>query len=404
MTPTLLWTTLVLAFRQLLRNKARSTLTSLGILIGVAAVIAMVNISKGATLAVEASLSSLGQNVLFVMPGGERGSRSGSVRPFTEADVGAVGSEVEGVVGVAPVSQMSMTATVGDAAHLTQVTGSNGDYMAALRWRLDRGRDIEPGEHLSGADVCVLGQTVVEELFGAQDPLGQEVRMDRLTCTVVGTLVPKGENLFGQDQDDLIVVPLRGFQRRIQGNRDIAFMFVAYGDGVVSADLKGRIERLLRQRRHIREGSEDDFVVRDMAEVLSMLDSVSRVLTSLLAAVAAVSLLVGGIGIMNIMLVSVTERTREIGIRLAVGAMARDVLLQFLVESVVLSAVGGAMGVAVGFAGSWGVAQVMDFPLRFDPLVAVGAVVFSGFIGVVFGFFPARRAAKMKPIDALRHE
>ena len=404
MSPTLLWTTVVLAFRQLLRNKARSALTSLGILIGVAAVIAMVSISSGATEAVEGALASIGQDVLFVVPGGERGARSGSVKPFAEADVTALREEVPGVIGVAPVSQQSMTATAGDQSHLTQVTGSNADYMAALRWELARGRDISAGEHLSGADVCVLGHTVVEELFGAQDPLGQEVRIDTLTCQVIGTLQPKGENLFGQDQDELLLVPLRGFQRRVQGNRDIGFIFVSFAEGTDSDALREDVTALLRQRRHIREGSEDDFAVRDMAEVLSMLDSVSTVLTSLLAAVAAVSLLVGGIGIMNIMLVSVTERTREIGIRLAVGALARDVLLQFLVESMVLSAVGGAMGVLFGYLGSLGVTRLMGFPMAFDPLVAIGAMAFSGMLGVVFGYFPARRAARMKPIDALRHQ
>lgn len=402
MSPTLLWTTIVLAFRQLLRNKARSALTSLGILIGVAAVIAMVNISTGATLAVENSLATIGQDVLFVIAGGQRGSTGAT--PFDEDDGVAIREQVPKVVGVAPVGQRRLVAAAGDQTWTTTVTGSNEAYVPALHWELADGRDIEPGEHMAGADVCVLGATVVEELFGAQDPLGQELRMDTLSCRVVGTLEPKGENLFGQDQDDLILVPLRAFQRRIQGNRDVAILFVAYESGSDSAAVKADIEELMRQRRHVREGAEDDFAVRDMAEVLSMLDSVSTVLTSLLAAVAAVSLLVGGIGIMNIMLVSVTERTREIGIRLAVGALARDVLLQFLVESVVLSAVGGAMGVVVGLGGSYAVARALDFPLEFDPLVAVGAVLFSGCIGVVFGFFPARRAARMRPIDALRHE
>jgi putative ABC transport system permease protein len=399
----LLWTTLVQALRQLSRNKARSALTSLGILIGVAAVIAMVNISTGATLAVEQSLSSIGQSVLFVMPGGEHGAGVGTARPFTEDDADAVKQQVVGVVGVAAVSQSRKLVAAGDQTWTTQITGSNADYLPAQRWVLERGRDIELGEHLAGADVCLLGRTVVEELFGAQDPLGQEVRIESLTCQVIGTLLPKGENLFGQDQDDFILVPLRSFQRRVQGTRDVGFLYVAYEEGASSAAIKARVQALLRQRRHIREGSEPDFVVRDMAEVLGMLDTVSGVLTSLLAAIAAVSLLVGGIGIMNIMLVSVTERTREIGIRLAVGALARDVLLQFLIESMVLSAAGGAMGVVVGALGGWGVAKLMDFPLSFDPWVAVGAVIFSGFIGVVFGYFPARRAARMKPIDALRH-
>ncbi len=401
MTPTLLWTTILLAFRQLLRNKARSALTSLGILIGVAAVIAMVSISTGATMAVENSLASLGQDVLFVVPGGHRGT---GASPFSEADADAIAEQVPKVLGIAPVAQRRMVAAAGDQTWTTTVTGSTAAYVPALHWTIDHGRDIEPGEHMAGADACVLGDTVVEELFGAQDPLGQELRLDTLSCRVVGTLAPKGENLFGQDQDDLVLVSLRAFQRRVQGNRDVAMMFVAYAEGAESASVKADVEELMRQRRHVREGAEDDFAVRDMAEVLNMLDTVSTVLTSLLAAVAAVSLLVGGIGIMNIMLVSVTERTREIGIRLAVGALARDVLLQFLVEAIVLSAVGGAMGVAVGFAGSWGVARAMDFPLSFDPVVALGAVVFSGFIGIVFGFFPARRAAKMRPIDALRHE
>jgi len=404
MSPTLLWTTVVLAFRQLLRNKARSALTSLGILIGVAAVIAMVNISSGATAAVENALASIGQDVLFVVPGGDRGPHAGTVKPFADADVTALRRDLDGVVGVAPVSQRSMTATAGEQSHLTQVTGSNADYIAALRWELALGRDITDGEHLSGADVCVLGHTVVEELFGAQDPLGQEVRVDKLSCQVIGTLRPKGENMFGQDQDDLLLVPLRGFQRRIQGSRDISLIFVSFAEGTDSNTLKADTTALLRQRRHIRQGSEDDFSVRDMAEVLGMLDTVSTVLTSLLAAVAAVSLLVGGIGIMNIMLVSVTERTREIGIRLAVGALARDVLLQFLVESMVLSAVGGTVGVLVGYLGSLAVTSLMDFPMHFDPLVAIGAMLFSGLLGVVFGFFPARRAARMEPIDALRHQ
>ena len=401
MNPTLLWTTLVLAFRQLARNPGRTALTSLGILIGVAAVIAMVSISTGATASVENALSAIGQNVLFVVPGGSRGTTG---KPFALADAEAIAAQIPGVARVAPVSQARLVAAAGDQTWTTSVSGSTEAYVPALHWSIAKGRDISRGEQLSGASVCVLGDTVADELFGARDPLGQELRMGALSCRVVGTLEPKGDNLFGQDQDDLVLVPLRAFQRRVTGSRDVAMMFVAFADGVESTAVKADVEALMRQRRHVRDAELDDFAVRDMAEVLSMLDTVSTVLTGLLSAVAAVSLLVGGIGIMNIMLVSVTERTREIGIRLAVGALARDVLLQFLVEAVVLSAVGGLMGVVVGYLASWGAARALDFPMTFDPLVALGAVVFSGGIGVVFGFFPARRAAHMRPIDALRHE
>ena len=234
--------------------------------------------------------------------------------------------------------------------------------------------------------------------------VGATLRFGELTCRVVGTLQPKGQNSFGQDQDNLLVMPLRTFQRRLRGDRDVAMMIVSAADGVASKQVQQDIEGLLRQRRHIREGADDDFTVRDMAEVLSMLDSVATILTGFLAAVAAVSLLVGGIGIMNIMLVSVTERTREIGIRLAIGALARDVLLQFLMESMVLSGLGGSLGIAVGVLTAWGASKALDIPLLVDPLTVLAAFAFSALIGVVFGYFPARRAARMRPIDALRHE
>lgn len=400
----MIWTTLVLALRQLARNKVRTSLTSLGILIGVAAVIAMVSIGRGATAAVEQDLSSLGENLLFVVPGSRHGPGGGAGRPFTEGDVTAIGEQVRGVAAVAPLNSRSVVATAGEQTWTTAVTGTSGVYLEVMRWQVDQGRTFEEGELLSGADVCLLGRTVQDELFGAQSPLDQSVRLESLTCRVVGTLQPKGQSTFGQDQDDFVLVPLRAFQRRIQGNRDIATIFVSAVEGADSVQVRQDIEALMRQRRHIREGAEADFTVRDMAELVNMLNSVSGVLTGLLAAVAAVSLLVGGIGIMNIMMVSVTERTREIGIRLAVGALARDVLLQFLVEAMVLAAFGGVAGTIVGVLASWGAAQGLDVPFIVSPAVIGGAVAFSGFIGIVFGFFPARHAARMRPIDALRHE
>ena len=400
----MIWTTLWLAVRQLSRNLVRTGLTSLGVMIGVAAVIAMVSIGQGATQSVNDDLASIGQNLLFVLPGGGEGMGRGYGRPFSERDVDAILAEIPGIHAVAPIDSSAAVVAWDEHSWRTDLTGSTNAYLDAMKWELASGREFEDGELLSGADVCILGETVVQDLFGAREPLDQVVRAGAITCRVVGTLEPKGQNSFGQDQDDFILVPLRTSQRRIRGNRDVSVLLVSADDGVDSKRVLGDLERLFRQRRHIREGAEPDFTVRDMAEVMSMLDSVSTVLTGFLAAVAAVSLLVGGIGIMNIMLVSVTERTREIGIRLAIGALSRDVLLQFLVESVVLSGLGGVLGVGLGILIAWGAAVGLDIPLIIDPFVVVLAVSFSAVIGVVFGFFPARRAARMRPIDALRHE
>ena len=397
---------LTIALRQLVRNKTRTALTSLGILIGVAAVIVMVAIGEGATRSVEDDLASLGQNLLFVVPGspGARGPSASAARPFTEADVEAISSQIQSLEAVAPSSSRGVIAEAGERSWTTTVIGTDLAYLAALQWEIDRGREFTEGELMAGADVCLLGDTVAEELFGSGDPLDQVVLLGTVSCRVVGVTVPKGQNTFGQDQDDFIIMPLRGFQRRILGSRDISVLYLWAEEGTDLDLLTEEVTSLMRQRRHIREGSEDDFVVRDMREIASMLDSISGVLTGLLASVAAVSLLVGGIGIMNIMLVSVTERTREIGIRLAVGAQARDVLTQFLVESVVLSGVGGLLGIAVGILGAWAGAELLDIPLVVRPPVVLLSFGVSALIGVLFGFFPARRAARMRPIDALRQE
>ncbi|MCB9744600.1 MAG: ABC transporter permease [Alphaproteobacteria bacterium] len=396
---------LVIAVRQMLRSPARSGLTSLGILIGVAAVIAMVSIGEGARARIQGDLASLGGNLLFVIPGqpGGPGGR-GNAALFSEADARAVAEQVPGVLAVAPSSSAPAIATRQDERWSTTLHGVTNDYLTTGAWTLDSGRAFTEGEQRSGASVCILGQTVVEEIFGAQSPLDQRLRLGAVDCQVIGVLAPKGENTFGADQDDAVLLPLRAFQRRVAGTDDVAILFVSAKEGADTAAVKGDIEALMRDRRHVHGGAEDDFTVRDMAEMASMLDGITGTLTSFLAAIAAVSLLVGGIGIMNIMLVSVTERTREIGIRLAVGALARDVLLQFLVEAMVLSATGGALGVALGVALSWAVTGWLEVPLEVNPAVVLLAVGFSALMGVGFGFFPAQRAAKLDPIDALRHE
>ncbi len=398
----MLWTTFVMALRQLWRNKVRTFLTSLGILIGVAAVIAMVSIGTSATRAVEADLSSMGDNLLFVVPGSQRGHPS-SAKPFTADDVEAA-RQVAGVLAVAPMGQSGVVAVSGEATWQTTIQGSTAEMYTLMKRDIVSGRIFDGGEELVGADLCVLGETVRRELFGSQDAIGQEIRLGAMTCEVVGVASPRGQNTFGQDQDDFVFMPLATFQRRIQGSRDIGIVFVAARPGADTDQVKEGLERLFEQRRHIRPGADPDFGVRDMKEVAGMLQSISAVLTGFLAAIAGVSLLVGGIGIMNIMLVSVTERTREIGIRMAIGALARDVLLQFLVESMVLSGLGGLAGIGFGLLVSWGAAAALGVPLIVQPSVVALAFLFSAVIGIVFGYFPARRAARMKPIDALRHE
>ena len=393
--------TVAMAIKQLARNRVRTALTPLGILIGVAAVIAMVSIGQAATAAVEGDLASLGDALLFVAPG----NPDGPPRPaagFQMADVEAI-EGVPQVVSVAPTASSTALITNGDNSRASLVFGVTASYFEVTDRALSAGRLFEDGELVSGADVCIVGPTVADELFGAQDPLDQTLRVATVACIVIGVTEAEGTNTFGQDRDDFVLMPLKAYQRRVQGNRDVGMILILADEGASPDRVKADLEALLRQRRHISEGASDDFVVRDMASLAAMLGNISMILTGFLASIAAVSLLVGGIGIMNIMLVSVTERTQEIGIRLAVGAMGRDVLFQFLVEAVVLSALGGVLGIGLGILGSWGASKALDIPLVIDPAVVAGAFLFSALIGVVFGFFPARRAARMRPIDALRH-
>ncbi|MFZ1482449.1 MAG: ABC transporter permease [Paracoccaceae bacterium] len=400
----MIWETVRLALLALRRNKLRSGLTMLGIVIGVAAVIAMVTVGQGSSRSVTQSVASLGTNVLSVRPDRGPGPGGGqTLRPFTLRDAEALAALP--VVGqLAPVASSSQVVVAGNANAQTQITGSSSAWIEVANWTIASGRNFTLGEDRAGLAVCILGQTVRRSLFGATDPVGQTVRVKSIACEVIGVLAPKGAGSFGQDQDDLVVMPIRLLQRRLEGDTDVNSIQISLASGVAVADGVAEIEALMRERRRITIDKDDDFSVTDMKEVASMLGSVNSVLSGLLSSVAAVSLLVGGIGIMNIMLVSVTERTREIGIRLAVGANARQVLMQFLVEAVALSLLGGVVGIAVGLGMAWGASRFMEIPFAPDPLIVALAFGFSAVVGVVFGFFPARRAAKLDPIEALRHQ
>ncbi|MBN1827548.1 MAG: ABC transporter permease [Deltaproteobacteria bacterium] len=403
----MIWETIVLALREIRRNVLRSSLTVLGIVIGVAAVITMVTLGGGATAQVTAEISSLGSNLLQVRPGQGffgPGRTSSSAKMFEVDDAEAINREIFGLEAVAPTVSKSTQAIYSNRNWSTSVTGSTNDFFKVRDWLLQSGREFTDGELRSGKTVCILGATVCKQLFGERDPLGAVIRLQRLSCQVIGVLESKGQSSFGHDQDDFLLIPLRTFQRRIAGNNDVSAIFASAQDGISTTTVKADIERLMRERRRIGTGKDDDFNVRDMQEVVSTLTNTTRVLTALLGAVAAVSLLVGGIGIMNIMLVSVTERTREIGTRLAIGALEREVLMQFLIEAVALSSFGGLFGIVLGLLTAGAGARLLRIPFIMNPGIVVVAFVFSAAVGVVFGYFPACQAARLDPIEALRHE
>jgi len=394
-----------LALQAIRRNALRSFLTVLGIVIGVAAVIAMVTIGNGTTAKVTAEFAKLGRNLLFVIPGQfGPGRASTSARLFSTRDAEALNAQVAGALAVAPMAQKSATVLFGGANRLVTITGTDLAYFTALNWQIVEGRPFLDSELRAGRAVCIIGQTVREELFGGIDPIGQNMRVKNVSCEVVGLLLAKGQSMSGSDQDDVVLMPIRAFHRRIAGNVDVNSLLISARDGVDTARVQADIERILRERRGITRGREDDFTVRDLKQIIQTSAMAASLLTGLLGAVAAVSLLVGGIGIMNIMLVSVTERTREIGIRLAVGALERQVLVQFLVEAAVLSLFGGLIGIALGLALAWAVTLQLDVPFLVDPTIVLIAFGFSALVGLVFGFFPARRAARLNPIEALQHE
>jgi putative ABC transport system permease protein len=399
------WEQLRLALQAIRRNKLRSLLTVLGIVIGVGAVIAMVTIGNGTTAKVTADLAKLGSNLLFVSPGQSGPGRASSdAKPFNARDVEAMRSELAGVKAVAPLAQKSTTIVVGTESRTVAVAGTDNGYLVAQAWSLKDGRPFLDGEVRGGLPVCIIGETVRDKLFGRANPIGRRLRISSISCEIIALLEPKGQSGFGTDQDDTVLMPIRTFHRRIAGNTDISRILVSAADGADTADVQAGIELLMRERRHVAADKEDDFSVRDMKQVAQATAGTTAMLTGLLGAVAAVSLLVGGIGIMNIMLVSVTERTREIGIRLAIGALERQVLTQFLVEAVVLSLFGGIVGIATGLALAALACAALEVPFLLDPRIILLAFAFSALVGIVFGFFPARRAARLNPIEALRHE
>jgi putative ABC transport system permease protein len=399
---------LFLALRSIRRNLLRSFLTILGIVIGVSAVITMVTLGHGATQAVQMQISSLGTNLLMVRPGQRQGpggpGGAGGAPSFNEADADAILAQIGGVAAVAPEGRAGVTVIGNGRNWATSVTGSSNTWFVTGNWKLASGRMFQDDEQTAGAAVCILGETVRREIYGGTRGLGEQLRIKQFSCEVIGVLASKGQGAMGNDQDDTVLVPLHTLQRRVTGNQRVNTLLVSMQDGSDSTRLKASLRDLLRERRKLAEGDDDNFNVLDTQQLADTLSGTTQVMTTLLGAVAAVSLLVGGIGIMNIMLVSVTERTHEIGLRLAIGALEREVLLQFLIEAVTLAALGGLIGIVVATGASIVLAAVMGVPFVFDPTINLLSFAFSAAIGVLFGYFPARSAAQMDPIEALRHE
>ena len=402
----MLWNTLLLALREIRRNLMRAFLTVLGILIGVSAVITMVTLGNGATRAVQDQIASLGSNLLIVRPGQRLGpGREAAGAPnFKQADAQAIESQVSGIDAVAP--SMGRTVTLVRMARnwSSSVTGSTNAFFTTGNWTLAEGRVFTDPEERAGKSVCVIGETVRRELFGAQSPIGGEIRIKQFACEVIGLLASKGQSSFGMDQDDVVIMPLRTVQRRLTGNQDVNTIRISVREGVSIDRTMSAVQQLMRERRKVSGNEEDNFSVLDTRQIAATLSGTTRVMTMLLGAVAAVSLLVGGIGIMYILVVSVTERNREIGIRLAIGAREREVLLQFLIEAVALACLGGLVGIVLAAIASYELARIMQVPFLFDVRINVLSFFFAAVIGVVFGYFPARRAARLDPIEALRHE
>jgi putative ABC transport system permease protein len=402
----MIWNAFLLAVREIRRNMMRSALTMLGIIIGVAAVITMVTLGNGATAKVAQEISSLGSNLLMVRPGQRMGPGrdSSGAKPFKIEDVEAIRNEVVSVVAVAPTVSASVTAVRGNENWSTSVVGTNNDYFITGNWELAEGRLFSETELKAGKTSCVIGNTVSKELLGGEDALGKKLRLGSFSCDVIGVLEPKGQSMMGNDQDDVIIMPTKTVQRRLTGSQDVRMIRISVKPDIDTDVVNRAITLLLRDRRHLSDNEKNDFSVMDTREITNTLTGTTRVMTMLLGAVAAVSLVVGGIGIMNIMLVSVTERTREIGIRMAIGALEREVLLQFLVEAVVLSSLGGLIGIVLALIASALGSMLMGIPYMLDYGIISLAFVFSAMVGVVFGYFPARNAARLNPIDALRHE
>jgi putative ABC transport system permease protein len=408
-----LWDSIRIAVRALRINLLRSVLTTLGIVIGVASVIILVAVGTGASSEVDKQIKALGTNMLVVFPGSMRvmgrSGGAGTDIPLSEVDLAGIRNKISGVTAVSGQIEDSGPVVRGNANWTSSLSGVHAEYAMVRDWPIAAGRDLEPADVRSGAKVAVIGATVAREVFGDEDPVGASIRLKNVPFEIVGVLEPKGQSVMGRDQDDIVLLPITTARLRVSGksqvqNDRIGRIYVKVDEGADMAVVQEDIENLLRQRRKTRAGADDSFSVRNLAETMKARSEVLTTLSYLLAATSVISLIVGGIGIMNIMLVSVTERTREIGLRMAVGGRRRDIMLQFLVEAVSLCLLGGLIGIAIGVSASAVIAFVANWPVLVSPTVLAGALAAAAATGICFGLFPARRAAYLNPIDALRSE
>ncbi len=400
--------TIKTALRALRRNKMRSVLTALGIIIGVGAVIAMVGIGNGAKAQIEAQIASLGQNVILIFSGSitRTGVHSGhgGAGTLTVEDAEAMRREIPGVSAVSPELRSAAQVAAGNQNWLPQILGEGPDYFDIRQWPLVDGASFTELDVRGANKVCVIGKTTAQQLFGDESPIGQVVRIKNVPFTIVGLLSSKGLSVMGSDQDDVIIVPYTSAMKRLLGATPLRSIMVQAADAEHLPVVQQQLAEMLRQRHRIQPGRDDDFTVRGQQDIAEMATAQSKTMTLLLGAIASVSLIVGGIGIMNIMLVSVTERTREIGIRMAVGAHARDILLQFLTEAITLSSIGGLIGIGLGVGISKALSAIAEWPTLISPTSIVVAFLFSAAVGIFFGFYPARKASRLDPIEALRYE
>ena len=401
----MIYNIIILSLREIRRNVLRSILTTLGIVIGVASVVMIVTLGEGTKQQVETEISKLGSSMMTVYPGKRRHrGASQSAKPFEIEDVEAIRRETSFVSGVAPMSIQRKLIVYRNENRRSQIVGTDRQFSQVRNWEVLDGRLFSYTEEVSGKSVCIIGETIRKEIFKDDPYMGEILRLGKASCQVIGLLEPKGQVMFAGDQDDVVVVPLKFFQRRISGNTNIDQIYVSAINESLVEDAKDEVEMIMNERRPNPSGTEELFSVGAVKEMSAAFQGSSAVLTAFLSAIAAISLLVGGIGIMNIMLVSVTERTREIGIRMAIGAKESEVLLQFLIESAMLSGFGGLIGIILGLGGALALAPVLEIPLVIQPNLMLFAFIFSAMVGVVFGYVPARRAARLDPIEALRHE